>query len=233
MSIKICVIIFGLIMIAASCKSSDTSGPASSGSNPAPSNPAIASSPAASPAAGSPATAVKSKIDSCKLLTSDELKQVQGEPLKEALKSDRENDGLIVSQCYYSLPTATNSVVLNVTTATEDKRARDPRAFWKETFVRTEAKGSERDRERDRDRRKKESKTGAPAQEGEGEEESAPPQKVTGLGDDAYWLASPVGGALYVLKKDAFFRISVGGAGDANSKLNKSKTLARKALARL
>ena len=68
---------------------------------------------------------MKSKIDSCKLLTSDELKQVQGEPVKEALRSDREQGGLIVSQCYYSLPTAANSVVLNVTTATEGAGARD------------------------------------------------------------------------------------------------------------
>ncbi|HVS20694.1 MAG TPA: hypothetical protein VHD88_02535 [Pyrinomonadaceae bacterium] len=65
------------------------------------------------------------------------------------------------------------------------------------------------------------------------EEESAKPEKVSGLGDDAYWLASPVGGALYVLKKNTFFRISVGGAGDAKSKLSKSKTLARKVLGRI
>jgi hypothetical protein len=36
-----------------------------------------------------------------------------------------------------------------------------------------------------------------------------------------------------VLRKDLFFRISVGGAGDPNTKLTKSKTLARKVLQRL
>lgn len=46
--------------------------------------------------------------------------------------------------------------------------------------------------------------------------------------------ASPPGiaGALYVLKEDAILRISVGGASDIKTKLEKSKTLAQKALAR-
>jgi len=35
------------------------------------------------------------------------------------------------------------------------------------------------------------------------------------------------------LKKDLFFRISVGGAGDEKAKLNKSKTLAQNVLKRL
>ena len=68
---------------------------------------------------------------------------------------------------------------------------------------------------------------------GEEEEEGAAPEKVKDLGDEAFWMASRVGGALYVLKKDVFFRISVGGAGDERTKLKKSKTLAQQVLKRI
>jgi hypothetical protein len=50
--------------------------------------------------------------------------------------------------------------------------------------------------------------------------------------EDAYWEASDIA-AQYVLKKDVIFRISVGGASDIKTKLEKSKKLAQKALARL
>ena len=232
MPIKTYAVLFGLILIAAGCKSSDNSATPSAGSSPA-AGTAPVSSPATSAALNPPAAAaVKSKIDPCTLLTSNELKQVQGEPVKDALRSDRDQGGLIVSQCYYSLPTASNSVVLNVTTAAEGAGARDPRALWKETFGGPREEEREGDRDRKGDRDKKNSKTAASRIEGE-EKDSAPPQKVTGIGEEAYWLASSIGGALYVLKKNVFLRISAGGAGSPDSKLNKSKTLARKALGRL
>ena len=228
MPIKTYAVLFGLILIAAGCKSSDNSATPSAGSSPA-AGTAPVSSPATSAAANPPAAAaVKSKIDPCTLLTSNELKQVQGEPVKDALRSDRDQGGLIVSQCYYSLPTEANSVVLNVATATEGAGARDPRALWKETFGRL----AEAEREGDRDHDKKNSKT-APSRIEDEEKDSAPPQKVSGIGEEAYWLASSIGGALYVLKKNVFLRISAGGAGSPDSKLGKSKTLARKALGRL
>ena len=65
------------------------------------------------------------------------------------------------------------------------------------------------------------------------EEKESRPEKISGVGDDAYWEASGIAGALYVLKKDVILRISVGGASDIKTKLEKSKTLAQKALARL
>ena len=58
-------------------------------------------------------------------------------------------------------------------------------------------------------------------------------EPVRGVGDEAFWSASRVGGALYVLKRDRYLRISVGGAGGIEAKLKKSKTLALKALNRI
>ncbi len=212
------ILIFGLF-VPTGCKSTDSSVPANVPSTTA-SGPAALTSPAVTSSA-SPATAtVKAKVDVCALLTTDDLKAVQGEAVKEAQRSDRRDGDFIVAQCYYALPTTSNSVVLNVTTANEGQSAGSPRAFWRNTFGRKEEKGKERERE---------SKA-----KPEGEEEAAAqPEKVAGLGEDAYWIASRVGGALYVLKKDVFFRISVGGAGDEKSKLKKSKTLAQQVLKRI
>jgi hypothetical protein len=46
-------------------------------------------------------------------------------------------------------------------------------------------------------------------------------------------LSNRVGGELYVLKGDSFFRISVGGAGDKAAKIDKSKKLAQMVLKHL
>ena len=235
MPLRVYLVALSLVVIFAGCKSTDTSVPANS-SAPVAASPANVASPATSTSSTS-TDRVKAKVDVCNLLTSDDLKQVQGEPFKEAQRSDRQEGEFIVAQCYYSLPTTVNSVVLNVTTANEGAGARSPRAFWEDTFGREEEKnraregkgkaGSEREKEKEGSQKDK------PREGGEEREESAPPEKVQGLGDEAFWIASRVGGALYVLKKDLFFRISVGGAGDAKTKLNKSKTLAQRVLKRI
>lgn len=215
---KLCIIVIALLTITA-CNSKDSSSP-------------VGNAPATSTNAASPSTAssssqpVKSKIDACSLLTSDDIKGVQGEAYKDAQRSDRQDGDFIVAQCYYALPTAANSVVLNVTTAREGV-SMNPRKFWESTFARNTEKPRDREKEREKEKAKAGEKRAA-------EEEEAPaPEKITGLGEDAYWLASRVGGALYVLKGDQFFRISVGGVGDAKSKLTKSKTLAQHVLKRL
>ncbi len=214
MPAKICCMAVTIAALITACKSSDRYTQVNANSASA------ATSPIATPSATStaPASTVVGKMDACTLLTNDDLKSVQGESPTQALRSERSDGGFIVAQCYYSLPTVSSSVVLNVTTAAEGASGRSPREFWMHAFA-SEEKGKERDRE-------------SKERKGE-EEESAKPEKVSGLGDDAYWAASRVGGALYVLRKDLFFRISIGGAGDVKTKLTKSKTLARKILQRL
>jgi hypothetical protein len=224
-------IVLLLMIVSAGCKSTENSTPA----NP---NSATASTPTPA-AAGNPATAttnsapaVKSKVDVCNLLTSDDLKGVQGEAYKEAQRSDRQDGDFIVAQCYYQMPTMVNSIVLNVTTAREGAGGRNPRDFWEATFREADEREregknkSEREREKQKDKAKE-------RREGEEEEEGLPPERVKGLGDEAFWSASRVGGALYVLQKDQFFRISIGGSANAQAKLNKSMTLAQKVLKKL
>ena len=168
--------------------------------------------------------ASQSKMDACVLLTSKDLQSVQGEALKETKPSTRSDDGFIISQCFYTLPTFTNSVSLMVAQRGESVGARDPKEFWKETFHRADE--SEKDREKDKD------KAQASAR-GPEEEEAVPLQKIAGVGDDAYWTGNRVGGALYALKGNIYIRISVGGPGDQAAKIKKAKALAQIILKRL
>jgi hypothetical protein len=160
---------------------------------------------ASQPASSAPAA----EVDACTLLTKDETKAVQGEPFTSTKPSQPSVAGLTVSQCYFELPTAVNSIVLTVTRKAEGAGGRDPSQSWQEIF------------HREHPREKKE----------EGEEKEA--QEVEGIGDEAFWTGNRVGGALYVLKGNSYLRISVGGAGDQAQKLEKSKALAQSVLKRM
>lgn len=166
------------------------------------------------------------RIDACSLLTSSEIAAVQNESVKATKLSGAVDGGFDVSQCFFTLPTFANSVSLKVTQQREAKRAQDPREFWRVTFHEDERR---KDDERDRERGRKEARERLDR----GEEESKPPLRITGIGDEAYWIGDQVGGALYVLKGSNYLRISVGGAGDRTAKIKKSTALAQKALERL
>lgn len=226
----ICIVAL-LSILTAACKSNESSPPANPGSTAASTPPASASPPA--PPAANSAPPVKARVDVCNLLTSDELKSVQGEVLKDAQRSDRQEGDFVVAQCYFQMPTMANSVVVNVTTAREGAGARNPRDFWEQAFREADeadrAGKSKSEREKERAGKQK----AGERRQGEEDEAGAPPERVKGLGDEAFWSQSRIGGALYVLKKDQYFRVSVGGAGDAKIKLSKSKTLAQKILQKL
>lgn len=66
----------------------------------------------------------------------------------------------------------------------------------------------------------------------EGEKDAAP-ARVRGVGEEAFWVGDARIGGLYVLKKDAMLRLSIGGAEPLREKQRKLKALARSALGRL
>ena len=156
--------------------------------------------------------------DACTLLTKEEVQAVQGEPFKESIKSGKTGLGLSVSQCYFQLPQAVNSIVVTLTKKADGPGARDPEESWKEMFHREKASEEKEERSAKKEERE------------EGEKE---PEKIEGIGDEAFWTGNRVGGALYVLKGNSFIRISVGGAGDQADKTRKSKILAQHILGRL
>jgi hypothetical protein len=230
-AVTLCTLVFGIV----GCAKSEVPQ-SSAGNQGAASPPTTAGSPGpvaqnGEPAATTAASTGKGKIDACALLTSPEIKSVQGEPLKETKASGSAEKGFLISQCFFTLPTFNNSISLVVTQKGEGPGGRDPKEFWEATFEKSE---NEREKEGDKKsakEREKEKERGKGREEEE--EEAASAQKITGVGDEAFWTGSRVGGALYVLKGSTYLRISVGGAGDQQSKINKSKALARLALKRL
>ena len=183
-----------------------------------------------SPAATQPAI-TKADVDPCSLLTSDEISAVQGEPVKETKASQQASGGLVSLQCYYGLPTSSNSISLALTETDPAKSGEtSAKQYWQKTFHSKEETEGRKEREEEKD------KARAQKPKGEREEEDemgAPPKPVSGVGDEAFWTASRFSGALYVLKGQRFIRISVGGPGDEETKLKKTKTLAQKAMSRL
>ena len=230
--VTLCTLVFGVV----GCARSEVPQP-SVNSQAASATQTTADSPARAAQNGEPAATTsgattRGKIDACALLNSQEIRSVQGEPLKETKGSGSAEKGFSISQCFFTLPTFNNSISLVVTQKGDGADGRDPKEFWEATFDR-ESEG-ERERERDKKSEKEREKEKARDKNREQEEEEAvPPQKIAGVGDEAFWTGSRVGGALYVLKGSSYLRVSVGGAGNQQSKINKSKALARLALKRL
>ena len=163
---------------------------------------------------GTPESGQKStsRIDVCSLLTSSEIEAIQGGPLKDTKPSGNPQGGLNVSQCYFLLPTAADSIVVTVTQKADGSNSRDPKQSWDEIF--------HGDKDKDEASKEKEGK-------------SEPPEKIEGLGDEAFWAPRRFGGALYALKGNVYISVSVGGAGDKATKIQKSHALAEIILQRL
>ncbi len=174
-----------LLLAIAGCSKSDTVQ--------SPQNPPAAATPEPEP------------IDACSLIASSDVEAVQGGPVKDTKPSLNSQGGLDVAQCYFLLPTASDSIVLTVTQKGRGSNAREPKQSWDEIFH------GDKDKE-------------AASKEEEGKAE--PPEKIDGLGDESYWAPRRFGGALYALKGNIYISISVGGAADKASKLQKSKALA-------
>jgi hypothetical protein len=172
------------------------------------------------------------KIDTCGLITKDEIEKIQGAPLKDVKGSENSDDYYRIGQCFYTADPFNKSVSLTVTQSNPDSpKAKNPRDFWNQAFARYTESGKDEKEEEERekgDKRKKES-----LEEHEEHEGGQPPKKIEGLGEGAYWTANRMGGAIYVFKKDVFIRLSIGGPGSEQDKIDHCKALAEKALSRL
>ena len=150
----------------------------------------------------------------CDTLSRETVGQVQGEAVVDIKGSQATSGDISISQCFYKLPTFSKSVNLEVTQGSRD--AID--AFWNKRF---RDRGMSEEQEEELEREKKEGKT-AP----ETDQKQGNPQAVAGLGDEAFWTASQINGALFVRRGNAVYRINLGGAEDSASKLEKATALA-------
>ena len=171
----------------------------------------------------------EAEFDVCALITKQEIETIQGTQIKETTSSVRSDAGFRVSQCFYTAEDFSKSVSLAVTQRDLGSSSKHSvKDFWNETLGRA----ADAEKESRGDKQESESSRQDVRRQGE-EKVFIPPKKIDGIGDDAFWSPNPVGGAIYVLKKDVFIRISIGGPDNEEGKLDKSKALARKAIDRL
>lgn len=163
----------------------------------------------------------QARPDACAMLTSADIQKIQGDAVQETKPSTPPAGGLVMSQCLFR--TANPSKSVSVAIALPGSTS--PRTFWHKQFP--SAKSSSEDEV------EKKRATGSKEDKKEEEEESSRPRTIQGIGEQAYWVGSPMTGALYVLKGDTFVRISVGGVREESARIEKSVALARLALKRL
>ncbi|MEP7078177.1 MAG: hypothetical protein ABI795_04045 [Chthoniobacterales bacterium] len=170
----------------------------------------------------------QAKIDACSLLKAEDIPDGA---MKTTQPSEHTDGRIRVSQCYFATDPTHRSISLSVTQAdpasSDSKTARE---FWQQTFGALKNKKDDKKNEGDEEKRES---LREQARGGEEKERGPEPQRVDGVGDEAYWVGSRVGGALYVLKKNIFVRISLGGPDEPQVKIDKSKKVAQKALERL
>jgi hypothetical protein len=179
---------------------------------------------AASPSAQqSPAKSGEAAIPACSLLSKEEVGAIQGATIVDAKSGVTPSGKLVMAQCYYSSkePNLAVSVTL-IQPGNESSTGSEAKDYWADKFGRFE---EESDTESATEPSERES--------GEEKEKAIPPKKIDGVGDGAFWSGNRFGGALYVLKKNMIVRVSVGGPGDEQSKINKSKAIAQKAIEHL
>jgi hypothetical protein len=165
-------------------------------------------------------TTKQTKPDACAVLTSADVQAVQGDAVQETKPSTQPAGGLVMSQCLFRTASPSKSVSVAIASA----GSVSPRAFWQKQFHSAKSESEEREKE-------KPAAKGKPARQEE--DESTQPRTIKGVGEQAYWVGSPMVGALYVLKGNTFLRISVGGIREEAARIEKSVALARLALKRM
>jgi hypothetical protein len=163
-------------------------------------------------------------LNACTLLSTAEIEAIQGEPVKEVKEvqgSQGKGGSLLISQCFFALPTFANSISVALTAPGSSRLG--ARELWQEQFHSTAASEKELDG----------SEGSGTSSRGKEKRKLLQPVAVSGLGEEAYWVRNRCGGALYVLKGDAFFRISIGGKQDDSLRLKKAQILAKDALGRM
>lgn len=176
-----------------------------------------------------PAAASSPKLAACSLVTKEEVAAIQGATILDAQSSENHDGYYLVSLCYYSSQEPNMAVSFAITQPEPGDPKSNPVDYWKKTFGRFSGKQGEDGEAREKAEREKESAN----KKEEEEEKASPPQKIEGIGQEAFWSGNRFGGALYVLEKNFILRISVGGGANAETKIEKSKALAEKALSHL
>lgn len=201
-----------------------------------------AAAPAATPA---PASAALSKSRTCTLISDEEMKEVQGEAPTDAQGSEHAAESLSMSQCFFRLPTFGKSVSLEVVSAGEGSPPGALKEYWRRRFHPNAIEERELLRQRDEEAKlqreeelKREREAGQVREGGRRkknrEEEHWRPQRVAGVGEEAYWSGNQKMWTLSALGRERVVRVSLAGGPDVQAEnLKRATELARKVLERL
>lgn len=182
------------------------------------------------------------KSPTCDLLTNADLQAVQGEPAADSQGTEHLSDALSMSQCFFRLNTFDKSVSLEVVRPKEGEQSKDAlKELWQQKFKRAEEEAArvaelERRQQAELEREKAEGGVrvpGRPKRHKPWKEEVAPPQRVRGVGDEAFWARNSDGGALFVLRKDLFFSVTLSGREEREVKIRTATELAKRVLKNL
>jgi len=150
------------------------------------------------------------QAEACALLPSEAIRQATGEAVTAAKGATAIVGKLRQSQCFYSLPTFTNSISVTLTSPV----------------------GLSRDAARERWERSFHGEGDHDSAAGEEKEAAAKAEPLSGVGDEAFWVHSFVGN-LYVRKGNRYIRISLGGKMTDEERRTRAKALAAVALRQL
>jgi len=139
----------------------------------------------------------------CDALTRADVKAVQGSAFAETKHTQSQFDGIAISQCFYRLPSFVDSISVDVIRSS----SMNAEELWQKITGKRIAKMNAKGREAG--------------------------DTIPNLGDAAIWAGNKNAGAMYVLQGTALLRISVGGGGTEEEKIEKTRALAARALANL
>jgi hypothetical protein len=146
--------------------------------------------------------------DACALVADADVRAVLGVAVTERRPAAEQARGLLLSQCYLGSGTPRSVSVAVAGSTRSGGTIVTPRAFWRAQFHGGEKETGEREHE-------------------------TKARPIAGVGDEAFWSGTRIAGALYVLRRNTFIRVSVGGIRDEQERIEVSRRLALKALARL
>jgi len=155
------------------------------------------------------------QTDACALLSPAAIHRATGEQATNSKATSQTAGKIRQSQCFYTLPTFSNSISVTLTSPAGLQR-NAAREVWERWFHHKEG-----DQDKDRDN-----------PQAEEEEAAAKAVPVAGVGSEAFWVHSFVGN-LYVRKGNRFLRISLGGKMNDDERQARAKSLAADALQRL
>jgi hypothetical protein len=145
--------------------------------------------------------------NACQVLTPRDVARVQGTKYRKARLTESSDSGVVLSQCFYRLPHLDESVTVDLIRG-------QAREFWQKHFARIEEARL------------------LPLKR-EAEAEPNRPRAVSGVGEQAVWNGNGRSGALYVLSHDTVVRVSVGGGGSEDERIERARRLADRVVRRL